>query len=70
MKYLISVFSVIYLPKTLIWNKIAFCGSNSLKLAELVLNKLKKDNLQKYLPVLISTSNLSLLNAKGLRASN
>ena len=39
MKYLDSVVSLIYLAKTLIWNKITFRASNSLDLAELVVNE-------------------------------
>ena len=42
MKYLASVVSLIFLPKTLIWNKITFPASNLLSLAELVVNKPKK----------------------------
>ena len=38
MKHLASVVSLIFLAKTLIWNKITFPASNSLNLAELVLN--------------------------------
>ena len=39
MKYLVNAVSLIFLPKTLIWNKITFPASNSLNLAELVLNE-------------------------------
>ena len=39
MKYLASVVSLIFLAKTLIWNKITFPTSNSLNLAELVVNQ-------------------------------
>ena len=42
MNYLASVFSLIYLPKSLIWNKITFRLSSSLNLAELVANELTK----------------------------
>ena len=42
MKHLPSVFSPTFLPKTLIWNKITFWLSNSLNLAELVVNELTK----------------------------
>ena len=38
-KYLASVVSLIFLTKTLIWNKITFAASNSLNLAELELNE-------------------------------
>ena len=36
MKYLASAVSLIFLAKTLMWNKITFPTSNSLNLAELV----------------------------------
>ena len=36
MKYLASVVSLIYLAKTLIWNKMTFPTSNSLNFAEMV----------------------------------
>ena len=39
MKYLVSVVSLIFLMKNLIWNKIRFLASNSLNLAELVVNE-------------------------------
>ena len=42
MKYLPSAVSQTFLPKTLIWNKIKFWLSNSLNLAELVVNELTK----------------------------
>ena len=42
MKYLTSIVSLIFLQKTLIWNKITFQLSNSLNLAELVVNELTK----------------------------
>ena len=38
-KYLASVVSLTFLPKTLIWNKILFLASNSLNFTELVENK-------------------------------
>ena len=38
MKYLASAVSLIFLEETLIWNKITFSASNSLNLAELVVN--------------------------------
>ena len=38
-KYLASVVSLIFIAKTLIWNKITFPTSNSLNLAELVVNE-------------------------------
>ena len=42
MKHLASVVSLIFLPKTLIWNKITFPGSNSLNFAELLENEFMK----------------------------
>ena len=39
MKYLASVVSLIFLAKTLIWNKITFLTSNLLNFAELVENE-------------------------------
>ena len=42
MKYLASVVSLIFLPKTLIGNKITFPASNSMNFAELLENQLMK----------------------------
>ena len=42
MNYLASKDSLIFLPKSLIWNKIRFRLLNSLNLAELVVNELMK----------------------------
>ena len=42
MKYLASVVSLIFLALTLFWIKITFPASNSLTLAELVVNELMK----------------------------
>ena len=69
MKYLASVVSLTFLPKTLIWNKITFLASNSLNFAELVENELmksisKKINQYSFFP------NLSLLIVKILKAYN
>ena len=47
MKYLDSVVSLIFLPKTLIWNKIKFAASNSPNFAELVENELVKSFFRK-----------------------
>ena len=47
MKYLASVFSLIFLPKTLIWNKITFPAPNSLNLAEPMLNESMKSIYEK-----------------------
>ena len=43
MKYLPSEASLIFLPETLIWNKSTFPASNSLNLAELVVNELTRN---------------------------
>ena len=48
MKYLASVVSLTFLPKALIWNKIAFPASNSLNFAELVENELMKSISKKF----------------------
>ena len=42
MKYLASVVSLIFLEKTLIWNKFTFPTSNLLNFADLVENELLK----------------------------
>ena len=47
MKYLVSVVSLIFLVKTLIWNKFTYPASNSLNLAELVENEPMKSIFQK-----------------------
>ena len=39
MKYLASVVSLTFAPKTLNWNKITFLASNLVNLAELVINE-------------------------------
>ena len=43
MKYLASVVSLIFLPKTLIWNKTTFSTSNLLNFAEMVEKELMKN---------------------------
>ena len=63
MKYLASVVFLIFLPKTLTWNKIAFRLSYFLNLAVLVVNKLTKVS-QKELPIFFFITNLSLLIVK------
>ena len=47
MKYLASVVSVIFLPKTLIWIRIKLWLLNLLNLAELVVNELTKSIFKK-----------------------
>ena len=51
MKYLASVVSLIFLPKTLIWNKTTFPTSNSLNFAELMEIKLVKEYFQKKITI-------------------
>ena len=70
MKYLASVVSLIFLPKTLIWIKITFPASNTLNFAELVKNELMKSISKKNLPIFLFVSNLPLSIVKILRAYN
>ena len=65
MKYLARVVSLIFLPKTLIWNKTSFPASDSLNFAELVENELMKSIFKK-----IFLSNSSLLIVKLLKTYN
>ena len=51
MKYLASVVSLIFLPKTLTWNKITFPALHSLSFVELVENELMKNISKKNLPI-------------------
>ena len=43
MKFLVNVVSLIFLPKTLIWNKITFPALNFLNFVKLVQNELIKN---------------------------
>ena len=70
MKYLASVVSLMFLSKTLIWNKIRFPSSNLLNFAELVENELMKSISKKNLPIFLFLSNLSLLIVKIFRIYN
>ena len=71
MKYLASVVSLIFLVKTLIWNKINFPTSNLLNLSDMVKNEFMKSRfLLKNLPKSLFLFDLSLLNLKISRASN
>ena len=63
MTYLASVVSLLFLPKTLVWNKITFLASNLLNLAE-------SQKFQQKLPIFLSLFNLSLRNVKISRAYN
>ena len=65
MKYLARVVSLIFLPKTFIWNKTSFPASDSLNFAELVENELMKSIFKK-----IFLSNSSLLIVKLLKTYN
>ena len=51
MKYLASVVSLTFLPKTLIWNKTRFRVANSMNLAELVANKFTKGISKKFINI-------------------
>ena len=63
MKYLASVVSLIFLEKTLIWNKITFLTSNLLNFAELVeIEPLK--SICKNLTIFVFLFDLSPLNAR------
>ena len=70
MKYLASVVSLIFLPKTLIWNKITSSASNLLNFAELVELVASEEYLQKNLTIFLFLFDLSLLNVKISRAYN
>ena len=48
MKYLAGIVSLIFLAKTLIWNKMRFPESNSLNLAQLVVNDPMKSIYNKF----------------------
>ena len=54
MKYLASVVSLIFLPKTLLWNMITLQSSNLLNLAELVVNIFTKHISKKFANILFS----------------
>ena len=68
MKCIASAVHLIYLPKTLNWNKITFPALNSLNLVELVINELIKSISKKNLPLFLFLSDLPLLNIKISRA--
>ena len=68
MKYLASVVSFIFLPKTLTWNKITFPTSTLLNFAELVENELIKSISKKFSNFLF-LSNLLLLIVSILRGT-
>ena len=64
-KYIPSIISLIFLQKTLIWNKTIFPPLNSLNLAELVVNELMRSiSKTKKLLTFLLLSDLSLLNVK------
>ena len=70
MEYLASVVSLIFLSKTLNWNKITFQASNLLNLAELVVNEPMKRIYKKKLAIFFFLFDLSLLHVKISRAYN
>ena len=68
MNYLAN--SLIFLARTLIWNKITFPASNSLNLVELVVNELMKSIPKKIYHYFFFLLDLLLLNVKISRAYN
>ena len=70
MKQLASVVTLIFLLKTLIWNKIMFPTLNLLNFAELVENELMKSISTKFLPIFFFLSNFSQLIGEILRTCN
>ena len=70
MKHFGSAVSLIFLPETLIWNKTTFPASNSLNLAELVVNEPMKSIYKKNLLIFFFLFDLLLLNVKISRAHN
>ena len=66
-KYFTDAVSLILLTKTSNWNEVKFMASNSLNLAELVVNELMKSISKRKLPTFLFLSNLSLLNVKTSR---
>ena len=70
MKYLASLASLKFLPKTLIRNKIKFPYSNSLNLAELLVNKLTSSISKNITKIPFFLSDLLLLKVGILRAYN
>ena len=69
MNYLASVVFLVFLPQTLIWNKITIPASNSLNFVELEVNELMKSIFKK-LPIFFFLPDLSLLNVNISRAYN
>ena len=69
MIYLAGIVPLIFLAKNSVWNKIMFPTSNSLNLAELVVNEPMK-SICKNLQVFLSLFYLSLLSVKISRAHN
>ena len=70
MKYLAKVISLIFILKTLTWNKIMFLASGLLKLPKLVVNYLMRCISKTNLPIFLFLSDLPLLNAIFSRAYN
>ena len=70
MKYLASVVSLIFLAKTVIWNKIKFPASNLLNLAELVVNEPMKSIYKKNISIFLFLFDLLLFKVKISRAYN
>ena len=69
MKYLASIVSLMFLPKSLIWNKITFPASNLLIFAKLVKNELMKSISKKFTNIPYSIQFIAAY-CKYLRACN
>ena len=70
MKYFASVAPLIFLAKTLIWNKITFPASNSLDVVKLGVNESMKSFCKKIYQYFSFLFNLSLVNVNISRAYN
>ena len=70
MKYFAILVFLIFLQKTLIWNKVTLTASHWSNFAELVANEPMKNISKKNLPIFLFLFNLSLLFVKVLRAYN
>lgn len=68
-KYIAGVFSLIFLPKNLIWNKVKFFASNLQNLLELVVHAPGKTTSKKIINIIFSCD-LSLLKVKILESDN
>ena len=70
MKHLASVVSLIFITKTLTWNRITYRASNSLNFAELLENELLKSICKNFTNIPFSIQYVVGLIVKTLRAYN